>query len=60
VLVVATVASLVKTRGEVPEAEGTAIDPAGTDTGEPGRPAAITEDEQRARAAAGDQEPRRR
>ncbi|KGH45172.1 tellurium resistance protein TerC [Modestobacter caceresii] len=54
VLLVATVASLIKTRGEVPDAEGAAIDPAVTDTGEPGRPGALTEDEQRARAATGE------
>ncbi|MCZ2805099.1 TerC family protein [Modestobacter sp. VKM Ac-2983] len=59
VLLVATVASLIKTRGEVPDAEGAAIDPAATDTGEPGRADALTEDERRAQAATGEDHPHR-
>ena len=64
VLIIATVASLLKTRGQLVDADGAAIDPEATDAGEPGRPAARTEDEQRAEAAraeaAAKEEPGRR
>ncbi|WP_448616558.1 TerC family protein [Modestobacter sp. URMC 112] len=59
VLVIATVASLIKTRGQLMDAEGAAVDPQATDTGEPGRPSAVEEDEQRAQAAAGEDHQRR-
>ena len=48
VLVVATVASLLKTRGQVPDTDGPAVDPQGEPTGAPGEPDAITDADERA------------
>lgn len=51
VLVIATVASLLKTRGQLPPAEGTGVDPEGQPTGEPGEDSARDEAESRAARA---------
>ncbi|KQS63674.1 TerC family protein [Modestobacter sp. Leaf380] len=51
VLVIATVASLLKTRGQLTPAEGTAVDPQEQPTGEPGEPDAAVESEDRATRA---------
>ena len=51
VLVIATVASLLKTRGQLAPAEGTGVDPAGQPTGEPGEHSAQLEAEARAERA---------
>ena len=51
VLVIATVASLLKTRGQLAPAEGTGVDPEGQPTGEPGEHSASLEAENRAARA---------
>ncbi len=51
VLVVATVASLLSTRGKLPDADGAGVDPAGQPTGEAGETDAATEADRRAERA---------
>ena len=53
VLIIATVASLIKTRGQVPDVEGAAVDPEDEPTGRPGEPDALTDAERRAAEAEG-------